>query len=139
MTEITLDLDKCSYYSLMKRIDKIKKYEQFKEFLVSQSCKMNGYHIKIKSKRRLKANAVYNIRFNLGDDNRRIIRDMLGYPKSIMFDYKLETIVDSKGIMLYSYLWEKTPMMLYIRNQIDNQWRVIHLNKRNLKIFTQKR
>ena len=137
MTDITLDLDNCSFTSLMKRIDKIKKHEQFKEFLVSESCHMNGYHIEIKTKRRLKANAVYNIRFTLGDDNKRIIRDMLGYPKSIMFDYKLETIVDSKGIAIYSFLWEKTPMFLYIRD-LDNSWQVINLNKRNSKIFTQK-
>ncbi len=118
MTLIRLDLDNISYTTLLKIIDKIKKYPNSKEIKISESCKMSGYHIEIETFWKMKAQAVYHMRYYWGDDTKRLVRDVLGIGDNLLFNFKLET----KGI--HRHLWEKTPMLLYYRETNESEWQL---------------
>ena len=124
MTVIKLDLDDITYKTLLSRITYIKKYSWAKEIQVYESCRMSGYHIYIKSFWKIKQSAIYHIRYELNDDVKRLVRDMLGLGEDLLFSHKLENKRDEQGNITSKHLWSRTIMLKYYRKTNQSSWEI---------------
>ena len=123
MTLIKLDLDNIMFRNLESRIEFIKKFSWCKSIIVKESSKMAGYHLQIQTFWKLKQKAVFRIRYDLNDDPKRLIRDMLEIGDNLLFSYKLEKKKRIDGTTYASHLWSSTDLFKWSRNQINSEWK----------------
>ncbi len=116
MKVINLDLDNMNFKSLLKRIDKIKQYSWSRIIDVAASPHLGGYHIRISTFWHIKPSASYHIRYELGDDPKRLVRDMLGIGGDLLFDIKYEEKFSE------NFMWESIKMFKYLRTAPDTKW-----------------
>ena len=128
---IKLDLDNISFDRLMKTIEQIKQYTAFKEIHVSASPRLDGYHVRIQTFWKLKDMAIYQYRFQFGDDTKRLCKDMLtDNPKirDILYNKKIKYIKDKK------YVFEEVKMFKYVKKTPESEWQKIQSPK-SIKSF----
>lgn len=117
-TIIKLDLDDICFAALESRVEFFKKYSWCSEIICYESPRMGGYHVYLKSNRKLTDRATYQIRYECNDDPKRLIRDMLDIGENLLFGYKLEKSGKHK------YLWQSTELFKWIKLN-ENSWQKI--------------
>ena len=116
---IKLDLDNISFDRLMKTIEQIKQYAAFKEINVSASPRLDGYHVRIQTFWKLKDMAIYQYRFQFGDDTKRLCKDMLtDNPKirDILYNKKIKYSNNQK------YEFKEVDMFTLVKDTPESKW-----------------
>ena len=128
---IKLDWDNFSNKKMLDKIDEIKKFGFPREITVYSSPSLDGFHVEIIPFFKLKPKAIFQHRYNFGDDLNRLCLDMLSDDNSVrnvLFNYKIKT----KGGK--SMKFERKELFKYTRETTNSEWQKIQ-NPKSIKSF----
>ena len=128
---IKLDWDNFSNKKMLDKVEEIKKFGFPRKITVYSSPSLDGYHVEIIPFFKLKPKAVFQYRYNFGDDLNRLCLDMLSDDESVrnvLFNYKIKT----KGGK--SMKFERKELFKYTRETTNSEWQKIQ-NPKSIKSF----
>mgnify|MGYP003643408436 CR=1 FL=1 len=128
---IKLDWDNFSNKKMLDKVEEIKKFGFPRKITVYSSPSLDGYHVEIIPFFKLKPKAVFQYRYNFGDDLNRLCLDMLSDDNSVrnvLFNYKIKT----KGGK--SMKFERKELFKYTRETTNSEWQKIQ-NPKSIKSF----
>ena len=119
---IKLDWDNFSNKKMLDKIEEIKKFGFPREITVYSSPSLDGFHVEIIPFFKLKPKAIFQHRYNFGDDLNRLCLDMLSDDNSVrnvLFNYKIKTKAGK------SMKFERKELFKYKRTTNLSEWQKI--------------
>ena len=116
---IKLDWDNFSNKKMLDKIDEIKKFGFPREITVYSSPSLDGFHVEIIPFFKLKPKAIFQYRYNFGDDLNRLCLDMLSDDESVrnvLFNYKIKTKCGK------TMKFERKELFKYTRESTNSEW-----------------
>ena len=107
---------------MLDKIDEIKKFGFPREITVYSSPSLDGFHVEIIPFFKLKPKAIFQHRYNFGDDLNRLCLDMLSDDNSVrnvLFNYKIKTKAGK------SMKFERKELFKYKRTTNLSEWQKI--------------